>query len=153
MNTMALEPESFDIIWAEGALYLMGFENGLKKCRGFLKKGGHIAVTELVCLKDDPTPEAKAWAQEYEAMKTVADNLKLFENNGYKVLGHFTIPVSSWFNDYYNPMQFRIDELRPKYKDNAVATEVLNAAQREISGFKNSSDYLGYEFFVALRIR
>lgn len=149
MNTMLLEPESFDIIWAEGALYQMGFENGLKKCRGFLKKSGSIAVTELVWLKNDPPPEAKEWAREYAAMKNVADNLKLFENNGYKVLGHFTLPVNSWLNDYYDPMQVRIDELRPKYKDNPVATEVLDAAQREIDGFKKCSDYFGYEFFIA----
>lgn len=74
MTTMAFEKESFDIIWAEGALYLMGFENGLKKCHKFLKKNGHIAVTELVWLKDDPSPEAKEWAKEYETMKNVPDN-------------------------------------------------------------------------------
>lgn len=151
MNTMSLEPKSFDVVWAEGALYQMGFENGLKKCREFLKKSGSIAVTEMVWLKDNPSPAAKAFAHEYEAMKNVPGNLELFKNNGYKVLGHFTLPVSSWFENYYDPMQKKIDELRPKYKENSVATEVLDAAQTEIDGFKQCSDYVGYEFFVALK--
>jgi ubiquinone/menaquinone biosynthesis C-methylase UbiE len=149
MNTMKFDPESFDLIWAEGALYQMGFENGLKKCREFLKKGGYIAVTELVWFRDDPIPEAKEWAKEYEAMKNIPDNLLLFKNNGYEMLGHFTLPVSSWFKDYYDPMQIRINELRNKYADNPTAKEVLDSAQREIDGFKKCSAYLGYEFFVA----
>jgi ubiquinone/menaquinone biosynthesis C-methylase UbiE len=152
MNRMSFPTDSFDLVWAEGALYQMEFENGLKKCREFLKKNGHIAVTELVWLKDDPPAEAKEWAKEYEAMKNIPDNLLLFKKNGYKMVGHFTLPVSSWINDYYDPMQERINELRPKYKGNQVAEEVLDSAQREIDGFKKCSDYVGYEFFIARKV-
>jgi len=149
MNTMDFRPESFDIIWAEGALYQMGFENGLKTCRPMLKKNGYIGVTELVWLKDHPSPEAREWAKEYEAMKNVPDNLRLFKNSGYAVIGHFTLPVSSWFENYYDPMQERINELRKKYKGNASATEVIDSAQFEINGFKKCHGEAGYEFFVA----
>jgi cyclopropane fatty-acyl-phospholipid synthase-like methyltransferase len=149
MNTMVLEPKSFDLIWSEGALYFMGFETGLKKCRELLKNDGYISVTELVWLKDDPPPEAKEWAQEYEAMKNVPDNLELFKKNSFEVIGHFTLPNSSWLDHYYNPMQVRIDELRPKYGGNEVAMEIIEAAQDEINGFIKNSDYFGYEFFVA----
>lgn len=149
MNAMDFEPESFDLIWAEGALYLMGFENGLRVCRPMLKKYGYIGVTELVWLKDDPSPVAREWAKEYAAMKDVPDNLRLFEKSGYEVIGHFTLPVSSWLEDYYDPMQGRIDELRKKYKSQAAALEVIDSAQREINGFKSSSGEVGYEFFIA----
>jgi trans-aconitate methyltransferase len=149
MNTMEFQPENFDVIWAEGALYQMGFENGLKVCRPMLKKNGHIGVTELVWLTDRPSPEARDWAKEYAAMKNVPDNLMLFKSNGYEVIGHFTLPVSSWFESYYDPMQERIDELRNKYKGTAAALEVIDSAQREIDGFKKCSEEVGYEFFVA----
>jgi len=151
MNKMTFPPDSFDVIWAEGALYQMGFENGLQKCRVFLKPGGYIGVTELVWLTDAPSPEAKEWAQEYEDMKNVTDNLDLFKKNGYQMLGHFTLPVSCWTNDYYEPMQGRVNELRPEYKGNETAAAVLDMAQKEIDGFKKCSDQLGYEFFVARR--
>jgi ubiquinone/menaquinone biosynthesis C-methylase UbiE len=149
MNAMDFKPESFDIIWAEGALNLMGFDNGLKTCRPMLKRKGYIGVTELVWLKENPSPEAREWAKEYEAMKNVPDNLRLFKNNGYEVIGRFTLPVSSWFEEYYDPMQERIKELRIKHKGNAVALEVIDSAQREIDGFKKCSAEVGYEFFVA----
>jgi ubiquinone/menaquinone biosynthesis C-methylase UbiE len=149
MNAMDFKPESFDIIWAEGALNLMGFENGLKTCRPLLKREGYIGLTELVWLSDHPSPEAREWAKEYEAMKNVPDNLGLFVNNGYEVIGRFTLPVSSWFEEYYDPMQERIKELRIKHTGNAVALEVIDSAQREIDGFKKCSAEVGYEFFVA----
>ena len=104
---MDFPKDSFDLVWSEGALYQMGFENGLKKCKEFLKK------------------------------------------NGYKMVGHFTLPVKSWFKDYYDPMQARINEFRPKYKDNETATTVLDMAQQEIDDFKGCSSEVGYEFFIA----
>jgi ubiquinone/menaquinone biosynthesis C-methylase UbiE len=148
MNTMEFPPESFDVVWAEGSLFVMGFDNGLKVCRPMLKKGGYIGLTELVWLRDDPSLDAREWAKEYAAMKNVPDNLRLFKTSGYDVIGHFTLPVSSWFDGYYDPMQKRIDELGNKYKDNAVALEVVDSAQREIDGFKKCSGEAGYEFFV-----
>jgi cyclopropane fatty-acyl-phospholipid synthase-like methyltransferase len=149
MNSMEFPPESFDVVWAEGSLFVMGFENGLKVCRPMLKRRGHIGVTELVWLKDDPSTEAREWAREYAAIKNVPDNLLLFKSNGYEVIGHFTLPVSSWFEHYYDPMQERIDELRKKYSDNAIALEVIDSAQREINGFKKCSEEVGYEFIIA----
>ena len=151
MNIMEFPPQSFDLIWSEGALYQIGFENALKKCRPFLKKNGYLAASELVWLKENPTAEAREWAKEYEGIKRISENLELFRRTGYKMLGHFTLPVSSWFIGYYDPMQERINELRPKYLDNPTATEVINAAQNEIDGFRRCSNYVGYEFFVASR--
>jgi ubiquinone/menaquinone biosynthesis C-methylase UbiE len=136
MNAMDFDAESFDIIWAEGALYLMGFENGLRVCRPLLKRNGYIGVTELVWLVDHPSPEAKAWAKEYEAMKNVPENLLFFKNTGYEMVGHFTLPVSSWFREYY---EGRVP----------AAMQVIDSAQQEIDGFKRCSKEAGYEFFVA----
>jgi len=149
MKTMDFGPESFDVIWAEGALYLMGFENGLKVCLPLLRENGYVGLTELVWLTNHPSPEAREWAKEYAAMRDVPGNLLLFQSSGYRVVGHFTLPVSSWFEEYYDPMQERINELRGRYKDNATAMSVVDSAQLEISGFKKCSREVGYEFFVA----
>src|SRR4030042_676297 len=69
MKAMDFETGSFDVIWAEGALTLMGFENGLKTCRPLLKEKGYLGVTELVWLEDHPSPEAREGAQENPATK------------------------------------------------------------------------------------
>ena len=36
--SMDFPEESFDIIWAEGSVFVMGFENSIKKWRRFLKE-------------------------------------------------------------------------------------------------------------------
>jgi cyclopropane fatty-acyl-phospholipid synthase-like methyltransferase len=46
MHEMDFAPELFDLVWSEGAIYIMGFEQGFKACRPFLKPGGYMAVTE-----------------------------------------------------------------------------------------------------------
>jgi ubiquinone/menaquinone biosynthesis C-methylase UbiE len=149
MNHMGFPAESFDLIWSEGALYHMGFETALQKCRELLKKNGVLAATELVWLTDTPSLLAKEWAKDYAGIKTIAANLGLFGRNGYELIGHFTLPVSSWFTGYYDPMQVRINELKEKYQGNKLALETIASAQFEIDSFRKCAQEVGYEFFVA----
>ena len=57
MNEMVFEPNSFDVIWSEGAIYLIGFELGLAKLKEFVKPGGYVTVSEAVWLDPDPPRE------------------------------------------------------------------------------------------------
>jgi hypothetical protein len=41
-----LPPGSVDLLWSEGAIYLLGFEDGLRRFRPCLAPGGLAAVTE-----------------------------------------------------------------------------------------------------------
>ncbi len=54
MNDLQFRPESFDIIWAEGSVYIMRVEKALANWKRFLKPGGYISFSELVWLKPDP---------------------------------------------------------------------------------------------------
>ena len=77
MFDLEFEKESVDLIWSEGAIYIIGFEKGIWAWRPFLKKGGTIAVTELSWIKEDPPAEVKSfWESEYPGMKSMEDNLK-----------------------------------------------------------------------------
>jgi ubiquinone/menaquinone biosynthesis C-methylase UbiE len=42
--TMDFPEESFDIIWAEGSIFVIGFENSLKKWHRFLKPNGFLVI-------------------------------------------------------------------------------------------------------------
>ncbi|NCC34652.1 MAG: class I SAM-dependent methyltransferase [Chloroflexia bacterium] len=46
--------EPFDLIWSEGAIYIMGFAEGLTAWRRHLKPGGSIVVSDLSWLQPDP---------------------------------------------------------------------------------------------------
>jgi ubiquinone/menaquinone biosynthesis C-methylase UbiE len=43
MEDLPFEGEALDIIWSEGAIYIMGFEKGVRDWKRFLKPGGYLA--------------------------------------------------------------------------------------------------------------
>jgi len=141
--------EPFDLLWSEGAIYIIGFERGLREWRSLLKPGGFVAVTEISWLKPNP-PEAvyRFWSEAYPAMATIEENLARLSAAGYRSLGHFTLPESNWWDNYYHPMAARIEMLRQKYPDNPEAQSALDAEYAEIELYRQYSDWYGYVFYV-----
>ena len=148
MNQMSFDPESFDLIWSEGAIYLMGFRNGLSKIRQFLKPGGYVAVSEAVWLKANPPEEVVQLWEEYPEIDTVTNKLKVIEELGYELIDHFILPPSSWTENYYDPLEERIKKYEAKWSGNSEAEAALEAARNEVSVFKRYSEYYGYAFFI-----
>ena len=145
-------PESFDLIWSEGALYNIGIDTALRICYGLLHPGGHLAFTDAVWRKADPPPEIKeGFDLEYPTMGRVDDVLATIESRGFEPLGHFTLPDEAWWSDFYTPMQDRIEELRGKYADDAEALAVLEDLAQEPEMHRRYSDFYAYEFFVVRR--
>jgi ubiquinone/menaquinone biosynthesis C-methylase UbiE len=141
--------EPFDLLWSEGAIYIIGLERGLREWRRLLKPGGFIAVTELCWLKPDPPTEATAfWQEGYPEMATIEENLARLTAAGYRALGHFVLPESAWWDQYYNPMAARIAMLRQQYQGNGAAQRSLDAEQAEIDLYRHCSAWYGYVFYV-----
>ncbi len=149
MLALDFEEASFDLIWSEGAIYIMGFREGLAAWHRFLKPGGALAVTELTWLVDDP-PDAprRFWQAAYPAMKHVDENIALLRKAGYTSLGHFPLPESAWWDDYYTPIEHRIAALRQKYRDDVETLAVLDEEQREIDLYRRYSSSYGYVFYI-----
>ena len=148
MKEMAFPESSFDVIWSEGAIYLLGFEAGLKKIKEFVKPGGYVAVSEVVWLKPNPPHEVAEFWKEYPEIDTVAAKLEVIKRIGYEILGHFIFPAAAWTEQYYNPMERRIAEKTEEWRGIPEAEAVLKEARDEISTFRKYSDYFSYAFFV-----
>jgi len=141
--------QPFDLIWSEGAIYIIGFERGLREWRSLLKPGGLIAVTEISWLKPDPPEAARGfWEAAYPEMATVEQNLARLARAGYRSLGHFTLPEQDWWENYYHPMAARIELLREKYRHNPAAQAVLDAEYAEIDLYRQFSAWYGYVFYL-----
>ncbi len=145
-------PGSVDLLWCEGAAYFLGIERALTLWRPLLRPGGHLAFTEAVWLRPDPPPEVREmWAKEYPAMTDVAGNLALAARCGYEARGHFTLPDSAWWDDFYHPMERRIAALGPKYSGDVEALDTLASISSEIELHRRFGDTYGYEFIVLRR--
>ncbi len=150
MGKLDFEEQSLDLIWAEGSIYNIGFEEGALKWRQFLKDGGSLAASELSWLRGDPPDDLKEyWAGEYPGMKSVEDNLEGLERAGFEVVGHFTIPDSCWLEEFYDPMEKRLAEMVEKYEGDEVAESVIATNRREIEIFRKYSEFYGYVFYIA----
>ncbi|GAJ09326.1 unnamed protein product, partial [marine sediment metagenome] len=149
MFNMDFADESFDIIWAEGSIFIIGFERGLKEWRRFLKPKGFLVVHEMTWLQPSPPQEIyDYWKGHYPGIKTVPESLKLVSDCGYDLIGHFALPEDAWWVLYYGPLEKRIKKLRARYIDDPPALLVLDKEQHELELYKKYCKWYGSAFFV-----
>ncbi len=152
MSALELPPESFDLVWSEGALYNLGLERALPICASLLRPGGYLCFTDAVWRRTDPPPDVRrVFLAEYPTMGGVEDVVSLIEAKGYSLVEHFDLPDAAWWDDFYGPMEERIEVLRRKYAGEAEALSALEELAKEPEMYRNRGQYYGYTFFVARR--
>jgi cyclopropane fatty-acyl-phospholipid synthase-like methyltransferase len=153
MIEMPFGEESFDLLWAEGSIFIIGLARGLKDFRAYIKPGGYLAFTELCWFVSEPAAEAKAYFDNvYPDIRTAEEVRRMAAGSGYSVIESFNLPDSAWWDDYYTPMLGRIKELKVKNAGVAEAEAVYDACKTEIEMFREHSKSYGYAFFVLQRI-
>lgn len=147
------EPERpYDLLWSEGAIYVMGFARGLARWRGLLAPGGVVAVSELTWTTSErPREIEEHWCREYPEIGTAAQKFAVLEACGYAPIGYFTLPESCWLANYYEPLLARMDA-RSTPHDQPIAAALLAAERREIELYRRYSAFYSYGFYVARRL-
>jgi len=152
MRALDMPKGSFDLIWSEGALFVMGFRQGLEACRDLLAPGGLLGVTELTWFRPDPPAECREYfANMYPPMTDTAVNLKTLSDCGYEILGHFRLPESAWLASYYRPIEERLRALRERHAGDAEKIGVIESVGMEIAIYRKHSAWYGYVFYLARR--
>lgn len=154
MNEMeaAMEPSSLDLIWCEGALFVMGFRAGLEACMRMLSPGGVFAASDLFWFQDAVPDECREYFESRNAyFSTVEVGLETIDEVGFELLGHFPLPESAWIDGYLRPLGKRLAELRASHAGEPAKLEMLDMIQPEIGVYDRYSAYYGYEFFVMRR--
>ena len=152
MGQLPFAPGSFDLIWAEGSIFIIGFAAGLAAWRPLLAEGGWLAVTEACWLKQEIPPEVSTfWNEAYPAIRGIPENQAMVREAGYELLESFVLPDSAWWEDYYTPIERKLPDLEARYAGDRPAAEVLEMHRQEIAMFRGHSDCYGYVFFIARR--
>jgi SAM-dependent methyltransferase len=150
MAAPGLAPGSLDLLWSEGAIFVLGFAEGLALWRPLLASRGLAAITECTWLSDERPGEAvRFFEAAYPAMGSVADNVARAEAAGFEVLDHFTLPPAAWWDEYYTPLLARLDALAPE-ADPALRAEI-EATRREIDVYRAHGASYGYVFYLLRR--
>jgi len=149
MAAIPFADRSFDLIWCEGAIYILGLASGLQQWRRLLRLGGHVAVTHLCWLTADVPAGARAfWGDPGFEMTTVEANLATIRRAGYGVVDHFVLPPSAWWDGYYAPIEAKLPALRARLGDDRAARRRIDEAQAEIEAYRRYGNSYGYVFFV-----
>ncbi len=123
------EEESFDVIWSEGSIWVIGFEKGLKEWKRFLKPNGFLVV--------------------HDESKDCEKKLALISNCGYKLLRHFYLDEEVWRSEYYEPLERIVNEKRKEYPND---NEALQALAKELKSFKRDPRQFTSVFFIMQKI-
>lgn len=115
LRDMQFPEESFDIIWAEGSIAVIGFKQGLQSWKRYLKPGGYLVVHD----------EAGNTNQKLNQIKAC----------GYQLIEYFELSNEIWWNDYYAPLSDAVKQLRKQASKDPELLKALEKAQREIDGY------------------
>lgn len=150
MEHLPFRKNEFDLIWSEGAIYNIGFENGLKKWKDYLKVGGYLAVSEITWITQSRPKEIEEfWKAEYPEIDTASNKIKQLENNGYTLVGYFYLCQDSWIETYYKPMQARFQHFLKRNNNSELSKKVVEDSQAEIDLYQRFKDYYSYGFYIA----
>ncbi len=146
MTDLPFDDATFDLVWSEGAIYLMGFESGLRAWRRLVRPGGAMVVTEATWFAATPSAAAAGfWAEAYPPMTDVDRCCRLAVEAGYDVLATYRLPHDDWWAEYYTPLTERLDAYDTT--DPTVAA-VVAAERTEIDLHRDHGDEYGYTGFV-----
>ena len=151
MRALEMKEAAFDLIWSEGALSIMGFREGLTAWYPLLAPGGLMAVSDLTWFTDDAPAECQEYWSSQCPMFRAEENLAIIRECGYAVIGHFALPTSAWWDEYYLPLEERLRLLRPQHAADPDKLELIESIQLEIEIHRKYSDYYGYTFYLMQR--
>jgi SAM-dependent methyltransferase len=131
MADLPFHREQFDAIWSEGAIYNIGFSEGIHTWRDYLKLGGTLAVSELTWLTDDvPEPLRAHWEHEYPEVATATEKIAVLTAAGYELVDHFFLPPCDWLTHYYEPLQAGLPSFLQR-NHNSAAAQAVAATETE----------------------
>lgn len=152
MHALTFPDGSFDVIWSEGAVYIMGFANGLRAWRAFLRPGGYLVVSENTWLTVAPSPDAQDfWDEAYPSMQTLEQNLAIARDAGYEVVGTYILPPEAWVTEYYAPLEPRIAQMIQRYPKGSREWKLVDRTRRELEIFRAHGNQYGYVFYALRR--
>ncbi|MCH5644394.1 cyclopropane-fatty-acyl-phospholipid synthase family protein [Gordonia sp. ABSL49_1] len=144
MDAMPIPAGSVDLLWSEGAAYIIGFDTALATWRPLLADDGVVVVTEAEWMTSEPAAAVRDyWNAGYPAMRTTAQNVAAIADAGWTLCATYVLPKADWAT-YYGPLRTRLDDLTRS----GVPAESLAPFREEIAMWERHGDEFGYTAYV-----
>ncbi len=154
MDNLPFAEQSLDIIWAEGSIYNIGFEQGMNYWHKFLKKGGYVAVTEASWFTNERPEEIQQfWTDAYPEIDTVSNKVALLQKAGYYPVANFILPENCWNENFYQLQAEAQNKFLKKYAGNKTAEDFVANERREADLYRKYKEFYGYVFYIGKKIQ
>jgi len=153
MDSLPFKDEELDLIWAEGAIYIIGFEKGLNYWKKFLKKGGYIAVSEASWFTENRPEEIDIfWKNAYPQIDTIANKVTQMQKAGFIPVATFILPEYCWIENFYKPQIKAQKKFLEKYTGDKIAEEFIANERHEAELYQKYKEFYGYVFYIGRKI-
>lgn len=153
MDALPFEEEELDLIWSEGAIYNIGFEQGLSMWRKFLKPGAYIAVSEASWFTEERPKEIEDfWQEAYPGIDTIPNKLAQMQKAGYVPMASFILPEICWTEHFYDPQVEAQVAFLEKHAGNRAAEDFIANQRHETQLYYKYKEYYGYAFYIGKKL-
>ena len=153
MDHLSFLDEELDLIWSEGAIYNIGFEQGLKEWRKFLKTEGYIAVSEASWFTSErPAEIDEFWQDAYPGIDTIPNKVEQMQKSGYIPVATFILPENCWTENFYDPQVSAEQIFLKKHAGNKTAEAFIANQRHENQLYYKYKEYYGYVFYIGKKI-
>lgn len=153
MEYLPFSDNELDLMWAEGSIYHIGFEKGLREWHQYLKPGGYIAVSEVSWItKERPQEIEEFWTLNYDGIDTIPNKVAVMQDAGYMPVAHFVLPVNCWLENFYDLVEAAVDPFLIQQNNSEEAKQFIESQVTEINLYKKYKDYYSYVFYIGQKI-
>ncbi|MDX3373678.1 bifunctional class I SAM-dependent methyltransferase/N-acetyltransferase [Streptomyces sp. ME02-6991-2A] len=121
---------SFDLIWAEGSAYCIGFATAVREWQRLLAPGGAMMISECVWTTDAPSAGARDFWDRNGSLRTLPETTAAAVTAGCTVSAVLLQPDSDW-DTYYVPLAERVESAGLTAPGMSPGMEWALAATRE----------------------
>ena len=147
MGNLDWEPGTIDLLWSEGAAYILTFEGALNAWRPLMAANGVAVISEMNYFTSEVPESLKMYMQTaYPDINTEQENSDIINSLGFNVLGIHRLPSEAWWNNYYEPLRHNIESF--KSSDDSVMQSVIRETEEEMRFFKEYEHIYGYSFYI-----
>lgn len=153
IEELPFQRESLDLIWSEGVIDGIGFQERMICWNSFLKQDGHLAFTCPTWLAEEhPAEVVKFWSDAGCELNTADQNIAILQKAGFCFIAAFVLPDTCWMEQYYIPRTAAMEKLREKYAGNETFEEYAQGDRIEIELYEKYKQHYGYVFYIAKKI-
>ena len=124
MTAPPLAPASLDLIWCEGAIFVLGAERACAQWARLLRPGGWLVFSDMVWGAAPDDESVDFFAQLGARLPTRAELDRAATAAGLSPRPGFTLPEEDWWDEYYRPLADLLQTRPPSPRVAALWREI-----------------------------